>query len=464
MARFQFIDWVLIGSYFILLIVLSLRKKNADQSETSFLLSGRTLTLPAFVATLVSTWYGGILGVGEFTYYSGISQWFLFGLPYYVFAILFAVFLAGKIREGHALTIPEAIRSVYGSKAADVSSVWVFLLVSPAPYLLMLGLLLQFVLGGNFPILWYSIAVGIFSAAYVSYSGFKAVVRTDMLQLVLMYAGFALLLGYSVANFGGFSELWQTLPESHQKPWGGHSVQFVLVWFFIAMWTFVDPGFHQRASAAQNAATARKGIFVSVGFWFVFDMLTLMVGLYGFTQLPNISNPALVYPELAHLLLPAGLQGLFFLGLLATIMSTLDSFLLISGQTLGRDMLSSRFPKTHPVLLTRYAIFLSVGIAIVLTIVFPSVISLWYVIGSVLIPGLLIPVLGSYLPTFRLPGHYGLVALVLPVVTSLSWLLLGLSGSESVFDYAFLGIEPFYPGLGIALIIFVLGKQKIIGP
>ena len=56
-----------------------------------FLLAGRSLTLPVFVMTLVSTWYGGILGVGEFSYRYGISNWVIQGVPYYVFAAVFRV-------------------------------------------------------------------------------------------------------------------------------------------------------------------------------------------------------------------------------------------------------------------------------------------------------------------------------------------------------------------------------------
>ena len=49
--------------------------------------------------TLVSTWYGGILGVGEFSYRYGISNWVIQGVPYYVFALFFAFLLAKRIGQ-----------------------------------------------------------------------------------------------------------------------------------------------------------------------------------------------------------------------------------------------------------------------------------------------------------------------------------------------------------------------------
>lgn len=457
-ASFYFFDWLLILGYFVLLVFLSIQRRKDADTESGYLLAGRSLTLPAFVATLVSTWYGGILGVGEFTYFFGIAQWFLFGFPFYVFAILFAIFLAGKVRDNKALTIPEAIGSVYGQKAGGVSAIWVFLLVSPAPYILMLGILLQFFLGSDLPILFYSTLIAFFSAAYVGYSGFKAVVRTDLLQIVLMYGGFIMLLGFAISEFGGVFQLWEQLPDSHRTPTGGHNLQYVLVWFFIALWTFVDPGFHQRAAAAESSKTARSGIFVSVGFWFIFDMLTLTVGLYGFVYLPALDNAPLVYPLLAETLLPVGLKGLFFLGLLATIMSTLDSFLFLSGQTLGRDLLSRHITGISPVRITQIAIAVSAILGVILTYFFPSVISLWYVIGSVLIPGLLIPVLGVYLPWFKLHPQLALTGLLLPVIVCLVWLILGIQSGSELFDYTYLGVEPFYPGLFVAGLTLLVSK------
>jgi SSS family solute:Na+ symporter len=73
--------------------------------------AGRTLTLPAFVATLVATWYGGILGVGEFAYTSGLATWTVFGLPYYVYAVVYALFLAHRVRGAARLTIPDTLEA-----------------------------------------------------------------------------------------------------------------------------------------------------------------------------------------------------------------------------------------------------------------------------------------------------------------------------------------------------------------
>jgi SSS family solute:Na+ symporter len=315
--------------------------------------------------------------------------------------------------------------------------------------------LFQFLSGGEAPFLFYASLVALFSVAYISLGGFAAVIRTDILQMILMFAGFIVLLVMAVRHFGGADPLMAALTPIHLDITGGNSWGYLLVWFFIALWTFVDPSFHQRAAAARTPQTAQRGIFISILFWVIFDILTCLTGLYAFAILgPGLEHPVLAYPMLAEAILPAGLIGLFFVALLATIMSTLDSYLFISGQTLGRDYLLRYFPGVAPNRLTRISILISALLGIALMYAYPSVIDLWYVIGSVFIPGLLIPVLGVYLPVFRLSPKLAFLSLIVPTIVSLGWLVSGTMQPDGDLGYAFLGVEPFYPGLMVALVLW----------
>ena len=147
MVTFSPADLAIIGIYFVVVIAIGLRTRRGSEDIAEYLLAGRSLTVPLFVMTLVSTWYGGILGVGEFSWRYGISNWFIQGVPYYVFAALFAFFLAPKIRESNLVTIPDRLLQVYGRKTALLGAFLTFLLTTPAPYILMLAVLLQLVTG-----------------------------------------------------------------------------------------------------------------------------------------------------------------------------------------------------------------------------------------------------------------------------------------------------------------------------
>jgi SSS family solute:Na+ symporter len=146
---------------------------------------------------------------------------------------------------------------------------------------------------------------------------------------------------------------------------------------------------------------------------------------------------------LGKLLLPSGIKGLFFLGLLATIMSTADSFLFLSGQSISRDL----WKNSGSVWVTRLGIGVSALVGIVLAISFPSVIHLWYGLGSCLIPALLLAVFGTYVSAFRLQQKALFGLMLVSFLTSLSWLVLNHLEIITIVQ-----IEPFYPGLGVALI------------
>jgi SSS family solute:Na+ symporter len=459
--NFTPLDWAIILLYFGAIIYLSYKKNWKKQDEEDFLLVGRKLSLPAFVATLVATWYGGFMGVGEYSYNFGISEWLIFGLPFYVFSALFAWLLASKIRLNKALTIPEAIGNVYGEKAGRISAIPIFILTSPAPYLLMFGLLFQYLTGGHGHFLLYTVGVAIFTVLYINFGGFSAVIRTDILEFILMFSGFILLFGFAWAHFGSLPTLWKTVPSSYRNFTGGRSIQYLLVWFFIALWTFVAPTFHQRTAAAKTPKTAKKGIFISIAFFALFDFLTVFSGMYGLKILgSHLSKPGMVYPYLANKILPMGIKGLFFAGILSTVMSRLEGELFLSGQTLGRDFLGKFFPDKSNNLLTRISFSIAAIFSIFLVyIIGRSVVDLWYVIGSVMIPGLLIPVMGIYIRLFKLKKGWVLPTMIGSIAVSVVWLSLGYS-NPAKYSYSFLEIQPFYPGLLASIIFWIFGREK----
>jgi SSS family solute:Na+ symporter len=77
-----------------------------------------------------------------------------------------------------------------------------------------------------------------------------------------------------------------------------------------------------------------------------------------------------------------------------------------------------------------------------------------------MIPGLLIPVLGVYLRFFSLKKSWVLPTMIISIGVSLIWLILGTITSESAYDYTYWGVEPFYPGLAISVVLWFLGRAE----
>ena len=471
MISFSSIDIVIILAFFSSILFIGFYTGRKTGSEANdYLLSGRKVGLFLFVLTTVSTWYGGILGVGEFTYRYGVVSWITQGLPYYIFAFLFAIFFAKKIHSASLFTIPDKLTEVYGKKVGLLSAVIVFVLVSPAPYLLMTAGLLSLLFDISiFPAL---IIALILSIAYLIKGGFRANIYADALQFFVMFAGFILIVIFSVDSFGDVSFLSQNLPKDHLTLTGNTSITFIIVWFLIALWTFADPGFHQRCYAAKSGNVAVKGIIISIFFWALFDFLTTTTGLFSKAVIPNLDNPILAFPLLAEKVLPSGVKGIFYAALFATILSTLNSFLFLSGTTIGRDFIYRGvvpLSGTKPDMskpgdeskLKNYTIIgliISGILAIVLALLIPSVIEIWYTIGSLLIPAIILPVISAYYPKIQINKKYVLFEMIAAISLSSIWLFIRNEfASVSILNE----VEPMLVGMVVAFLIHLISLAII---
>ncbi len=454
----HFIDYSLVVAYLLVLLLLGLMKKlRRDASPAKLIVGGRLLTLPAFVASLVSTWYGGILGVGEFSYNYGLSNWLVFGVPYYLAAFLFAVLLAKKARQAEVLTIPERLYQAYGHKTALAGSIIIYLMTVPAAYILMLGVLCQQLFGWPF---WLGVLAGtLFSVVYVYLGGFDSVVRTDEFQFLLMFGGFVMMFVVLVSGYGGFDFLQSNLPPEHLTWHGGNRSWYIITWYVIALATLIEPAFYQRCYAAKSAPVARKGILISILCWMIFDFLTTTCGLYARVLLPNLADPVSSYPALALKILPVGLMGLFALALLATIMSTVDSYSFLAASTFGNDIMPRiiRIGESAVTVWTRVGLVISTVLAVALALFFRSVVDIWYVFGSIGTPALLVPVFTSFVGRRRLPPRAALVSVALSGLISFVWYLSQFFNAEGAF---WLGLEPIFPGLALSVLLFILFAVK----
>lgn len=458
LIHFSTADWLIVATYLGLLLYLGFRGSSLGRgSAEQFLLGGRLLSLPGFVAALVATWYGGILGVGEFSYQYGIANWFVFGFPYYIFAVVFAFFFARRVRDTGRYSIPDQLYDAYDRKTGLLGSVLVFFNSSPAPYVLMLAVLVQVVTG--WPLEFCLLAGALTSMLYVYAGGFRAVVRTDLLQFSLMFGGFFLLLAFLVPQYGLFPFLADRLPPLHLTLTGGNSWQYILVWFFIALWTLVSPQFHQFTLSAKSPRTARNGILLSVGFWFVFDTVTTLSGLYARALLPGLTQPGMAFPLLAEQALPAVAKGVFYVGMLATVMSTTDGLTFIAALTVGRDIVARWGGRNDDRAVTRYTQFgviFTTAVSVAGVLLFPSVIDLWYVIGTLFIPALLLPLAATYYPRLMISATATFIAMLAGFLVSfLSFTAGQLAASGGVSQYP-LGIEPMYGGLGASVLVYVV--------
>lgn len=441
------LDWFVFTAVLVATIGLvvwgNLKLSQADDSVEAgildYLLMGRRLTLPLFIGTLVATWYGGIFGVTQIAFEDGVYNFITQGAFWYITYILFALFLVQRIRGFEAVTLPDLVSKMVGKRSGQVSAIFNVFNVIPITYAISIGLLIQALFGSSMEL---SIVLGVsLVLAYSFFGGFRAVVFSDLAQFFVMCSAVLFVLLFSLYTFGGISFLQSSLPSTHFEPLGKYSLATTLVWGFIALSTLVDPNFYQRCFAANSTRTARIGILCSTVIWFGFDICTTLGGMYARAVIPEAESGT-AYLTYAVQVLPDGFRGFLLAGVLATILSTLDSYLFVASTTLTHDLGPQRWKES--VWAHRIGV-LTIGIvAIVMSFAFEGNIrDIWKTLGSYSAACLLFPLLFAYWKPSRIGDAQFLPATISGAACMTYWRFADKSNWPTIWS----GLDDFYIGL-----------------
>jgi solute:Na+ symporter, SSS family len=438
------LDWfaftgVLLLTFASVLCGQRLKGKLSAQEQAGtleLLLMGRRLTLPLFVATLVATWYGGIFGVTTLSFEKGIYNFLTQGVFWYLSYVIFALVLVKKIRQQNVVSLAELAGRLFGPKAEKLTALLNVLNLLPLAYTISLGLFLQALFGGE---LLPNTLIGVtIVTLYSLWGGFRAVVFSDVIQFFFMILAVFMVVVAAWDQIGSPWILLERLPPGHLDWSGGEPLSVIFVWGFIALSTLVDPNFYQRCLAAKNERVAKRGILVSIVVWFFFDLCTTLGALYARVALPE-ANPQNAYLQFGVNILPAGFKGLLLAGILATILSTLDSYLFNAATCVSYDLVQDkrRFKTWH-----HHVALVSVSLFSILagTLFQGNVIEVWKTLGSFSAACLLFPIMTAYFFPRKISERRFCIAVVSGCIGIVSWRILH-------HLYGIFTIDPFYIGL-----------------
>ena len=191
---------------------------------------------------------------------------------------------------------------------------------------------------------WSILIMGVFTMIYTALGGMKAVVWTDIVQLVVKMGGIAFAIGFVVlALDGGWGELFRTASAEDKMKLLDFSFDLTkaTVWGFIFLVLFdvvltfpKDQVLMQRVLSTKDPRDAGRSIwtFAAVtipgGFMFYFTG----TALYAYYKAhPERMNPLLTidatFPLFIAAELPMGVRGLIVAGILAAAMATLSSIM-----------------------------------------------------------------------------------------------------------------------------------------
>ncbi|MGI8924589.1 MAG: sodium:solute symporter family protein [Fimbriimonadales bacterium] len=449
-------DYIVLALFFCAVLALGFSAKLKENSTLQLVAAGRALTMPLFVATLVATWYGGVLGSGQLYGLYGLATLTINGLPYWTFGVLFALIMAKQVRREPQISIPERIERCYGKTCGLISAALVILLASPAAFIMMLGSLLAISTGMEIvPATALGAVVG---TLFLYRGGLLADARSNTISFVMMYAAFITILVISIAKYGSPAHVASQI-EPIKRTWdAGNGLAWVLSWFLVGSWTFVDPGFHQRVASVHGEQAAKRGVLLAVVFWVIFDTMTTMTAMYAMHALqPPKSLELNLFPIYGSAVLPDGVRGVFFAGMFGALLAATVGYTFISGSTLGRDLLGrikENATEAQLTLYTRVGLTVATVLGIVLALWAQDIVILWYAVPSMVIPGLFVPVIGAYVARVRPAPSVALACLVLSSAASLGWYLYNLNSELPVYKL----LTPMILGTAVAVVIWGLGS------
>lgn len=350
-----------LAAYFVLMLGIGLYawQKSTDTSE-GYMLAGRNL--PPAVAALsagasdMSGWL--LLGLPGALYLSGLSAAWI-GIGLFAGAVVNWIVVAPRLREqseriGNALTIPQFLANRFPDQGTNLRVISglvivVFFTVYTAAGLVGGGKLFETAFAGLLPdtglsdyMMGILITCGIV-LAYTMVGGFLAVSLTDFVQGVIMML--ALVIMPLVVMFGSGGDAGESLTEVPVEGFLSLTEGITLLGFISAVtWGlgyFGQPHIIVRFMAIDTVKKVARARTYGLS-WMAISLLGAVgMGLAGRAYAERnglvVEDSETIFIVLSELLFHPAVTGFLFAALLAAIMSTISSQLLVSSSSLTED-------------------------------------------------------------------------------------------------------------------------------
>ncbi len=388
------------------------------KTAADYYVAGRNGGAIQIAGSLLATILGSsaILGSIDFAYAKGwAGAWFMlcgaFGL-----SILF--FLVKPLAKFKGYNLPALLGSFYGNDVKKLSGgviaiAWLGVI---AAQIIGAAKITTAVINISYP--HAAMAIGLTLTFYTALGGQLSIIKTDILQVILIIAG---LVFVTITSLMGSHCAVDAAPMISQKfNW----MDLVIMLFTYSSTYVVGPDIYSRLFCTKDEKTARKAIVASVALLVPIAFMLAFIGIHG-AKFHVDSNESVFFIIIKHDL-PLFIVPMYF-SILSAIMSSADTTLFTAAELLSQffhDELDSK----KSVRLTMGCTALLGILSILITLKFNSILKV------------LLMSLGTYAGAFVIPVIWGLLGqqsrrpfVVAAIVVGGSMTLLGkfLSGNAS---------------------------------
>jgi SSS family solute:Na+ symporter len=359
-VKISVIDSLVILCYFIGIISLGLWiSRRQAKGGTEFFLAGRAMKWPFIGASLFATNISSQQFVGQagLAFAVGIIAGGFQLVGAFCFILLASLFIRTYMGLRLA-TSPEFFEKRYSGRCRVIVSfinLMMIILANIAAALYAGALVLTHLLGWdelpNAELLYWCAVflIGIAAGTYTLLGGLKAVIYCDFVQMIVLMLGGALLLYFGIGELGGVKAVFAYSFDSEGQPMWSLYRPWDHPYGWLPMLTgglvlgihghCTDHDYIQRALSAGSLYHAKMGallagVLKTLALFFIAAPGVVAAQLFQGQELIARDN---AYISLLTEVMPIGLLGLCLAGLLAAIMSSVDSGLCACGSLLTYD-------------------------------------------------------------------------------------------------------------------------------
>lgn len=393
---------IIIAVYFLGMIAIGAVSRRKVRGADDFFVAGRRGSTLFITGSLLATIVGGSATVGMaglgFTQGLTGAWWLLVGS---IGLVILGFFGAEKVRKLALYTLPELVEKQYDGRVALASSLlivvaWIGII---AGQIIASGKILS-VLGIGSPLLWMVVFTVVF-VVYTVLGGQYAVIRTDTLQAVIIFAGIFGGLALVLSHLGGWSGLKAHLsPEQFAFPlssqFGGYELAKYLL--LIGLTYVVGPDMYSRLFCAKDTKTARVSVFWTALLIIPFAFGITVIGMGASALFPQVSSEQAL-PIVMNEILPPFLGGIVLAALLCAVMSSADTCLLSASTILTVDVIGRFKPSLSQeeiLSISRWGIVVLGLSSLILALTLKGIISALLFAYTIYTAGLILPVIAGF--------------------------------------------------------------------
>jgi len=345
----------IVSIYILLLLIIGLWGRKGSKDIEGYYVAGKQL--PAYViafssnATGESAWL--LLGLTGMSYLVGFhALWIVMGEVLGV-ALAWAVVARPFKKETDrfaSITIPDYLEDRFEDRAHVLRILSVIIIFSMAAFYIAAQLTASGKAFESFLGISYEAGVLIGAAIvlyYTTVGGLRAVAYSDLLQGILMVLCLIALPIIGIKAAGGWSSMLDTLLSQDPtllEPFGSFGfspagIASALGFLGIGLAFLGAPHLLTRFISAKDEDSIVTGSLIAVPCMIVFQLGAVFSGIAGRALFPGLEDPETIYPIMGAELFPEIFTGIFLVIVLAAIMSTADSLLLLASSAVVRDVI-----------------------------------------------------------------------------------------------------------------------------